>query len=134
MSHGRRLAAASLSWVPLTYGVRPEDDETIERSERADKAPAGTHEPMRPRLTVPTDARDADTTRPSAAYLRHLIRTLIGDTTTSVEVRKECDKLMLAISANNLADITDRLAELRRLADAEGLQLPGARREPSRRD
>ena len=76
--------------------------------------------------------RDEEVTEPRAAHLRHLIRMLIGDTTTPLEIRKECDTLMLAINANDLTAITDCLARLRRLADTKGFTLPNLQPEPAR--
>ena len=71
-----------------------------------------------------TAARDEEVTQPCAAYLRHLVRTLIGDTTTPLDILNECDKLTLAIHANDLTAITDCLTCLGRLADAKGFTLP----------
>ena len=73
-------------------------------------------------------------TRPSAAYLRQLIRHLTADATTPLTIRNECQNLMLAINANDLTEITERLAYLLRLADREGLSLPRPKTEPSRPD
>ncbi len=73
-------------------------------------------------------------TRPSATYLRHLIRRLIGDATTPLTIRNECHNVMLAINANDLTAITERLACLLCLADREGVSLPRPKTEPSRPD
>lgn len=73
-------------------------------------------------------------TRPRAAYLRHLILTLMGETTMPLEIRNECQNLMRAINANDLTEVVDRLAGLRRLAQAKGIQLPRPGTEPSQCD
>lgn len=62
--------------------------------------------------------------RPTAAFLRPLIVTLLADDTAPAEIHDECRALMRVISANNLAEIVERLAHLRRLATANDYQLP----------
>jgi|SRR3970040_2134634 len=72
--------------------------------------------------------------RPSAAYLRHLIITLVADKTTPSKIQTECVTLMRAINANDLPKITELVARLARLADAEGFTLPRLDRGRSQRD
>lgn len=72
--------------------------------------------------------------RPSAAYLRHLILALVADRATPSKIQAECITLMRAINSNDLPKITELVARLARLADAEGLLLPRLDNEPSHRD
>jgi hypothetical protein len=71
-----------------------------------------------------TPARDEEGTHPCAAHLRHLVRTLIGDRTTPLDILNEYDKLMLAINANDLTAIADCLACLGRLEGCERFHAP----------
>lgn len=102
--------------------------------EQVEEAPTGTLAAKRTPSIRPTLARSEVPDRPTSAYLRHLIFTLNGDTSTPLDIRGECDMLMLVINANDLTKITDRLARLERLADAKGLQLPRLDKEPSHRE
>jgi hypothetical protein len=81
--------------------------------------------------TQPIPAHNDVPERPKAAYLRHLMRTLTADPTTPAAIRSACDELMRAISANDLPAITDQVAGLARLADAEGIVLPRLETEAS---
>lgn len=72
--------------------------------------------------------------RPSAAYLCHLIITLVADKTTPSRIQAECITLMGAINSNDLPKITELVARLARLADAEGFTLPRLDREPSQEE
>lgn len=72
--------------------------------------------------------------RPSAAYLRHLILALVADSATPMQVQAECVTLMRAINSNDLPKITELVARLARLADAEGFLLPRLDEEPSHRE
>jgi hypothetical protein len=69
------------------------------------------------------DASD-NWTRPSAAFLRPLILTLLADRTTPLEARNQCHVLMRAINANNLDEIIERAAHLRPFAEACGFHWP----------
>ena len=102
--------------------------------EQVEEAPTETLAAKQTPSFSPTLPRSEVRDRPTAAYLRHLILTLNGDTSTPLEIRGECEKLMRAINANDLAEITDRLARLERLADVNGLKLPRLDIEPSHRD
>ena len=102
--------------------------------EQVEEAPTGTHAAKQTPSFRPTLACSEVRDRPTAAYLRHLILTLNGDTSTPLGIRGECEMLMLAINANDLTEITERLACLLRLADREGLSLPRQKKEPSRPD
>jgi hypothetical protein len=55
--------------------------------------------------------------------LRHLILTLNSDASTPLEIRDECDMLMLAINANDLAAIADRLPRLKASRGWERFQI-----------
>lgn len=101
---------------------------------RVEKAATGTRTATHRRPIPFIRTGDEDVTRPSAAYLRYLIRRLTRDATTPLTIRNECHDLMLAINANNLTEITERLACLLRLADREGVSLPRPKTEPSRPD
>ena len=102
--------------------------------EQVEEAPTGTLATKRTPSFGATLARSEVGDRPTAAYLRHLVLTLNGDPNTPREIRSECEMLMLAINANDLTEITDRLARLERRADANGLKLPRLNKEPSHRD
>ena len=102
--------------------------------EQVEEAPTGTLAADQTPSFRSTLARSEVSDRPTAAYLRHLIVTLNCDTSTPLAIRGECEMLMLAINANDLTEITDRLARLERLADANGLKLPRLDKEPSHRD
>lgn len=99
-----------------------------------DEAPTGTLAAKQTPSVRPTLARSEVRDRPAAAYVRHLVLTLNGDTGTPLGSRGGRATLMLAIKANDLTRITDRLARLKRLADASGLKLPRLDKEPSHRD
>lgn len=87
-------------------------------------------EPADDRLVRPTPPAGSNVTRnevperPSAAYLRNLILALIRDETRSIEIERQCIKLMRAINSNDLPQITQLVAQLGRLADDEGRTLP----------
>jgi hypothetical protein len=102
--------------------------------EQVEEAPTGTPAAKQTPSFRPTLACSEVRDRPTAAYLRHLILTLNGDTSTPLGIRGECEMLMLAINANDLTEIIDRLARLERLADENGLKLPRLNKEPSHRD
>ena len=97
---------------------------------RVETAATGTRTATQTRSITSIRTGDEEVTRPSAAYLRQLIRRLTGDATTPLTIRNECHNLMLAINANELTEITERLACLLRLADREGLSLPRPRQNP----
>ena len=100
-------------------------------AERAEKEPAESRTAKATPALIPTSSRNEVPERPTAAYLRHLILALAGDATTPLVIQAECVKLMRAISANNLIEITELVVRLGHLADAEGFTLPRLDREPS---
>jgi hypothetical protein len=67
---------------------------------------------------------DTDAITPTAAYLRRLVFAVTGDERTPLTLRHECDELIRAINANDLARIKDSLDRLQRVADAENFSLP----------
>lgn len=71
----------------------------------------------------PQPANDP-TARPNADYLRHLIRSLLGDPATAPEMREECHTLMLAINGNDLEAVSRSLARLSEFATLRGVALP----------
>lgn len=97
----------------------------------AEKEPADNRVATATSALRSVTARNEVPERPNAAYLRHLILALTGDRTTPVEIQAECVELMRAINANDLTKITELVARVGRLADAEGFILPRLDREPS---
>jgi hypothetical protein len=79
----------------------------------------------------PTSRHPADDSpvRPSADYLRLLIRSLMGDPSMAPEIREECGTLMLAINGNDLEAISRSLARLGQLATVRGIALPALHSE-----
>ena len=109
---------------PISYALADREETELIANCRADSTS----------LTRPISARNRVPERPTAAYLRHVIRTLAADPTTPITIRSACDELVRAISANDLPTITDRVAGLARLADAEGIVLPRLNSGPSQRE
>ena len=69
-------------------------------------------------------SEDPVPSRPTAAYLRPLIRTLLDDAAAPSDLRERCLELMRAINANDLAEIPRRVDVLLDAARLHGLRIP----------
>jgi len=97
---------------------------------RVEKAATGTRTATQTRSIPSIRTGDEEAPRPSATYLRQLIRRLTSDATTPLTIRNECQNLMLAINANDLTEITERLACLLHLADRRVCPYRARRQNP----
>jgi hypothetical protein len=62
--------------------------------------------------------------RLTAAYLQRLIASVLDDERSTIELRNECHRLMMVITTNNHADVSEAAERVEALVRRAGIHLP----------